>query len=134
MDGLRRLTSKDNHEAVKVGDVHRETRSKTVVKPKFKAPRAVIREGAGELTSRGREEGVLRTFSDTSNVGDQRWEAPAGRRGLARLLPDYFPEWEATYRHNKYLHQAVKKQEIWRKKNANAAGPQRCQRQRGGLL
>ena len=134
VDGLRRFISEDNHEAVKVGDVHRETRSKTVVKPNFKAP-AVIREGAGELTSRAREEGVLRPFSGTSNVGDQRWEASAGRRGLARLLPGYFPEWEATYRHNKYLHQAVKKQEIWTKQKCRSAvGPERSQRQRCGLL
>ena len=34
MDGLRKFIAEDNHEAVKVGDLHRETRSKNVVKPK----------------------------------------------------------------------------------------------------
>ena len=35
MDGVRKFISVDNHEAVKVGDLHRETRSNKVVKPKF---------------------------------------------------------------------------------------------------
>ena len=38
---------------------------------------AVVREGADELTLRGEEEeGMLRTFVDTTNVGDSRWEPP----------------------------------------------------------
>ena len=78
MDGVWKFTAVDNHEAVKVGDLHRETKSKKVEKPKhttvFRG--AVIREGADELTLRAHEEGVLRTCIDTSNVGDQRWEPP----------------------------------------------------------
>ena len=61
---------KYNHEAVKVRDLRRETRSKKVVKPKFTALGAFIRNGADELTLRVHEGGVLRTFIDSSNVGD----------------------------------------------------------------
>ena len=59
MDGLWKFIAVDSHEAVKVGDLHRETRS-----------------NADELTLRAHEEGVLRTCIDTSNVGDQRWGPP----------------------------------------------------------
>ena len=76
VDGLRKFISEDNHEAVKVGDLHRETMSKKVVKPKFTSPGAVIEEGADEVILRSHEEGVLRTFIDTSFVGDHRWERP----------------------------------------------------------
>ena len=81
LDGLRKFIAVDNHEAVTVGDLHLETGSKNVVKPKFTAdfPGAVIHEGAGELTLRAHEEGVLRTFIDTPNVGD---------RGLGPPLAD----------------------------------------------
>ena len=56
--------------------------------PKFTTdfPGAVIREGADELTLRVHEESALRTFMDTSTVGDQRWGASASRRGLARRV------------------------------------------------
>ena len=58
-------------EAVKIGDMEKILESLSVVKPKFTAgfPGAVVREGADELTQR-REEGILRTFIDTTNVGD----------------------------------------------------------------
>ena len=67
MDGLRKFTTVDNHEAVKVGDLHRETRSKKVVMPRITTdfPGAVFREGMD-----------VRTSVDTSKVGDQRWEPP----------------------------------------------------------
>ena len=86
MDGLRKFISEDNHEAVKEGDMHHETRPKKVVKPKFTAPGAVIREGAAELTLRAHEEALLRTFIDTSNVGDHRQLSRIGT-----LLPGHFP-------------------------------------------
>ena len=35
MDGPKKFIAVDNHEAVKVGDLHRETKSKNVGKPKF---------------------------------------------------------------------------------------------------
>ena len=34
MDGLRKFIAEDNHEAVNVGDLHRETMSKKKVKTK----------------------------------------------------------------------------------------------------
>ena len=93
MDGLRKFIAEDNHEAVKVGYLHRETRSKKVVKLKFTAdfPGAVIGEGADELTLRAHEEGVLRTFIDTSNCRRPKMGASASRRRLARFLPGHFP-------------------------------------------
>ena len=59
--------------------------SKQVVKPKFTAdsPDAVVREGADELTLRTEEEGLLRTFIDTTKLGDNRWAPPARGCGLA---------------------------------------------------
>ena len=76
MDGLRKFIEVDNHAAVKIGDLEKDTKSKRVVKPKFTAdsPRAVT--GKARMTLRAHEEGVSRTFIDTSNVGDQRWEPP----------------------------------------------------------
>ena len=78
MDGLRKFLDVDNHEAVKVGGLQEGTTSVKVVKPKFTAdfPGAVIREGADELTLRTHEEGVVRTFIDTANVEDDRYEPP----------------------------------------------------------
>ena len=77
---------------------------------------AVIREGADEFTLRAQEEGVLRPFIGTSNVGDKKWVPHARRQGLACLLPGHFPrnrrsEWEAIYRY-KDLHQAVESKKL----------------------
>ena len=92
LDGLRNFIAVDSHEAVTVRDLHRETRSKKVVKPKFTTdfPGAVIREGADELTLRAHETGVLRTFIDTSNVGDQRWWPP-------QVDADWHPVYQAIF-------------------------------------
>ena len=115
MDELRKFIAVNNHGAVKVGDLHRETSSKKVVKPKFTAdfPGAVVREGADELTLRAHEEGVLRTFIDTSNVGDQRWVPPSVDADWHAFCQAIFqrvegPEWESMYYHYKDLHHAVK--------------------------
>ena len=47
MDGLRKFIVVDNHDSVKVGDLHRATKSKKVVKRRFTTdfPGAVIRGG-----------------------------------------------------------------------------------------
>ena len=68
MDWLRKFIAVDNHKAVKVGDLHRETRSKKVAKPYSTTdfPGAVIWEGADEPTLRAHD------FIGTSSVGDQR--------------------------------------------------------------
>ena len=75
----RRFIATDNHEAIKIGDLERVRESLPVVKPNFTAdfPCAVVREGgAGELALRREEEGMLRTFVDTTDVGDSRWGPP----------------------------------------------------------
>ena len=102
-----------HYDAVKVGGLHRETRSKKVVKPKFTTdfPGIVIPEGVDELTLQAHEEGVLRTLIDTSIVGP-KMGASFSRRRLARFLPRPFSkklkgQREAVY-HYKDLHQAVK--------------------------
>ena len=61
MDGLRKFIEVDNHEAVKVGGLHRDIKSFKVVRPKFTTdfPGAVIREGAGEVTLRAHGKGAL---------------------------------------------------------------------------
>ena len=68
MDWLRKFIAVDNHEAVKVGDLHRETRSKKVVTANSttEISGAVTREGADEPTLRAHD------FIGTSSVGDQR--------------------------------------------------------------
>ena len=76
MDGLRTFIAVDKYGAVKVGGLHQDTKSLKVVRSKFTAdfPGAVIREAADELTLRAQEEGVLRTFIDTTTVEGHRWE------------------------------------------------------------
>ena len=62
----------DKREAVKVGDLDKNVESRPVVKPNFTTdfPEAVVREGAGGLTVRREEEGMLRTIIDATGVGD----------------------------------------------------------------
>ena len=64
----------------RLGTWRKKQKSKKVVKPEFTTdfPGAVIREGADELTLRAHEEGVMRTFIDTANVGDQKMGASDG--------------------------------------------------------
>ena len=60
MEGLWKFIAVGNHEAVQVGGLQRETRSKKVVRTEFSG--AVIREGADEPTLRAQEEGVVAYF------------------------------------------------------------------------
>ena len=112
MDGLRKIIAEDNHEAVKVGDLHREARSKKVV----------------EYTSRAHE-GVLRTFTDTSIVGDQRWEPPPVDADWHAFCQAIFqgvegPEWEAMYVPLQGPASSGEKHEIWRKeRRQKCCGP-----------
>ena len=87
MDGLRLLIAVDNYAAVKIRDLHKETRSKKVVRPSFTTDfsGAVLRDGAGELTFRAHEEGVLRTFIDTANVG---WLTTTGTPSVRAFLKE----------------------------------------------
>ena len=64
MDGLSLFIAVDSDAAGKIGDLMKEMRSKTVVTPWFATyfPRAVVRDGADEVTLRSHEQGVLRTL------------------------------------------------------------------------
>ena len=71
MDGLRGcLLQSTKYAAVQIGVLQKEARSKKVVKPKFTKDflGAVVWEGAGVLTLRAHEEGILRTLIDTTNT------------------------------------------------------------------
>ena len=70
----------DNHEAVEVGGM-RQAKVYSIF------PEAVIREGA---RAEEEEESVRRTFIDTTNVEDQRWEPP-------RVDADWHAFCQATY-------------------------------------
>ena len=50
-------------------------KAKRVVKPNLTTDylTAVVREGADELALRAHEEEVVRSFIDTTNVGNKRW-------------------------------------------------------------
>ena len=67
----------DNHEAIKIGDVERTRESLPKEKPKFRAdfPETVVREGVDALILTREEEGMLRTFVNTTNVGGSRWKS-----------------------------------------------------------
>ena len=60
---------------MKVVDLDKNMESKKVVKPKLTTDvrEVVTREGADEVTLRDEEEGMLRNFVDTTDVGDSRW-------------------------------------------------------------
>ena len=61
LDGLRLFIAVDNRAAVKIRDLHKESRSRKVVKPSFTtdSPEAVLRDDAGEPTLRAHEEGKV---------------------------------------------------------------------------
>ena len=100
-----------------MGDLHRETKSKKVVKPKFTTdfPGAVIREGADELTPLAHEESMLRIFIKTTNVRDQRWEPPQVDAEFHRESKDQSRTPCTTH---KDLHHAVKSKKSGENKKA----------------
>ena len=73
IDELQRLIKVDDHEEVNIADLEKYSVALHVVEPKFGRedfPEAAVREGVGELTLRRGEAVGLRTFIDTTNVGD----------------------------------------------------------------
>ena len=76
MDELRRFITVENNEAVKVGDLEKHGVVAEVHGRFFS--QAVVREGADELTLRREEEGVLRTFIDTTDTTTRDWRAIEG--------------------------------------------------------
>ena len=74
------------------------------------------REGADELTLRAEEEeeGMLRTFTDTADVGDCRWSPPFVDEDWHDICQAIFQgvegsELEAVYYNYKELHKAVQR-------------------------
>ena len=83
-----------------------------MVKPRFTEdfPGGVVREGADELTQGGHEEGVVRSFTDTTNVANERWAPPLVGEDWHAICQAIHKgaEWEAMYYQYTKLHQAVK--------------------------
>ena len=97
MDGLRRFLMVDNYEAVKVGDLEGD-HGVPIFTTDF--------PGADELTLRAEEEGMLRTFIDTTDVGDNYWKPPLVDEDWHAICQAIFqsvegPEWETMYYNNK---------------------------------
>ena len=118
MDRCRLLNAVDNHAAVKIGSLEKGARSKNVVKPRFATdfPGAVIPEGVDDVRLRADEEGVLRTFINTTNVGNKRWSAPLVDEDWHALCQAMFhgvegPEEAMSYRYED-VHQSGEKQDI----------------------
>ena len=78
VDELTRFIKVDNREPMNIGDVEKDSVVLPIVEPKFSVdrPEAATREEAGEFALRRGDEGGLRTFTDTTNVGDNRWGPP----------------------------------------------------------
>ena len=83
MDGARKFILEDNHKAVKVEDLHRDTISKKAVKPDFMFPGAVIKEGAYELTLRAHQKGIAQNNERAQVVFCSRQLCGSKDRGLA---------------------------------------------------
>ena len=76
---LTRFIEVENHEAVKIGDLEKNSEAIKVVKPKYSKEifqNAAIREGVDELTLREGEGGTLRSFINAATVGGSRWRLP----------------------------------------------------------
>ena len=58
-------------------------------------PQAVVRERTDELTLRREEESMLRTFIDTTNVGDNRWEPQLLHEDWYAICQVFFPRCRA---------------------------------------
>ena len=129
MDGLRKFIMVENHEAVKVGELDKNVESRKVVKPKFTTdfPEAVVREGADEQTLRADGEGALRTFIDTTNVGDKkRWEPPLVDEDWHAVCQAIFQgvegsQWETMFCKYVDLHKAANCQKILRNQEGHGA-------------
>ena len=91
MDRPRKFIAVDTYAAVQVGDLEKETKCKRLVKPKFTRdfPRAVVREGADELTLHAHEDGAVRSFTprvwETKDGGHRSW--------MRTGTPSARPEW-----------------------------------------
>ena len=114
MNELRRFITTDNHEAVKCGDLEKYEVALEVVTGNFRAdfPVAMVRNGRKELTLRAEEEGVNRTFIDTTNAGNLRWGPPLVDEDWHAICQAIFQaveglEWEAVHQQYVAMHRAV---------------------------
>ena len=101
-----------------------------MVKPKFRAdfPEAVVREGANELTLRRDEEGMLRTFVNTTNVKDSLWEPTLVNEDWQAVCQAIYKgvnglDWGTMYYKYKKLHEAVNLKKPGDNKKAKALWP-----------
>ena len=102
--------------------------SKKAPKPEFTTdfPEAAIRQGAGELIVRA-DEGALRTFNDTTDMGDSRCRPRLVDKDWHAVCQAIFQgvegsEWKIMYCNDKELHEALSSpartkccNEVWRR-------------------
>ena len=84
----RSVIEVDNHEAVKIGELEKNTEVIKVVRPKFEAifAKATIRVGADELTRRAEEAGMLTHFHREDGLFGR---CPDGSERRSRTRPPY---------------------------------------------
>ena len=89
IDEFRKFIAVDNHAAVKIGDLEKETRSKKVVLPTFTSdfPGAVCSERSGRVHLVCARRGSGAFFHRHFTCEKQEMESTARGRGLARHLP-----------------------------------------------
>ena len=102
---LRRCIEVDINEAAKIGDLEKNSQAIKGVSPnvdKASFPNALIEEGVGELTLREGEEGVQRSFIDTTNAGDSRWRPPLEDEDWDAVCQAIYKGVEGAERENLY--------------------------------
>ena len=127
MDGIRRFIETDNHIAVDVGGLRRDTIPVRVKKPHFSEafPEAVFREGADELTLRAGEVGTQRAFINTDHTEFERWGPPLVDTDCHAFCQTIYKgiegdEWEELYYDHRELSQAAGAKKPCESQNAKA--------------
>ena len=95
----------DINEAAKIGDLEKNSQAIKVASPnvdKVSFPNAVIEEGVDELTLREGEEGMQRSFIDTTNPGDSRWRSPLEDEDWDAVCQAIYKGVEGAERENLY--------------------------------
>ena len=112
-----------------------------VVKPKFSADflEAVVREGAEEMTLKRDEEGMLRTFVNTTNVKDSEWKPTLVNEDWHAVFQAIYKgvnglEWETMYYKYEKLHEAVNLKKPGDNKEAKALLPLKRVQKKSGRL
>ena len=131
---LRSFIEVDNNEAVKIGDLEKNSEAIKVVKPKFHKevyPNAAVGEGVDELTLRegAGEEGTLRSFITTANVGASRWWPPLVDEDWHATCQAIYNGVEGAEREKLY-YKFVERRKSTSAIQVGSAGPGRCGRQK----